>query len=69
MTEPSKWAQELASHVFLCTLDRDTRRNIAFALDFARRKGLEEAARWFAPNFPGQARDMLRDLIDREPAP
>ena len=44
MTEPSKWAQELASHVFLCTLDRDTRRNIAFVLDAARRQALEEAA-------------------------
>ena len=73
MTEPSKWAQELASHVFLYPLDRDTRRNIAFVLDAARRHALEEAARVIECGEPAGARyyykGLIHSLIDREPAP
>lgn len=81
MTEPSKWATEAASQVFICVLDRDTRRNIAIVLDAALRRALEEAANiahdycWMPAvgsrmqNDAAQIEDRIRALIDREPTP
>lgn len=76
MTEPSKWSLKAAQTVCEQICDYGSRgapKEIALALDAARRQALEEAARVIECGEPAGARyyykGLIHSLIDREPTP